>query len=144
MIHSSHKNLGFLLTRSASRWNELLMKELEDLEHEKMKPSHGAVLIPLFDLGELSITEIRSYSKLKKQTMTTYIRELIDLGLITREPYDGDKRKSLIRLTKKGVKLKSSSNIAVKNVNKKFSKIISTKELEVLREVLTKILKSLD
>lgn len=139
-VHSSTTNLGFLLTRTATLWNERLMVELANLGFEKMKPSHGSVLIPLFDFGEQTITSIMKFSKLKKQTMTTYIRELKELGMIEEKKNVYDKRSKLISLTQLGQELKVGSNQAVNMVNDYFDDQLNEQEFEILHSILAKLL----
>ena len=144
LIHGSSSNIGFLLTRAAGLWNEKLMKELTKLGFERTKPSHGSVLIPLFDQGEQSITSIMKFSKLKKQTMTTYIKELLKLDLITQRQDPSDRRMKLISLTKLGEELKIKSKTAVNQVNNEFKQIVRKENFKTLHNILSLIIDSLD
>ena len=144
LVHGSSSNIGFLLTRTASLWNEMLMKELTKLGFSQTKPSHGSVLIPIFDKGEQSITDIMKFSKLKKQTMTTYVRELLKLKLISQRQDPSDGRSKLLSLTNLGEELRVKSIAAVNQVNNEFMQLMKKEKFEDLQNILSSILDSID
>lgn len=100
-------NLGYLLARASRQWNEILyeMFHREGVMH--MRPSHGAVLVPLYEEDDLRLGELAMRSGLSKQTMTTLIRKVEKNGLVTRRPDPEDGRAVKVLLTPKGRRLRT-------------------------------------
>lgn len=140
MKHGNKTNLGFLLNKSASLWDAELMRQFRKFGISDMKPSFGAVFIPLFDADGISAKDISVFSRLTKQTLSTYINQLEKLGYICRENNESDARFENIFLTAKGRKLQVIANKVVKNVNALFRSKISKSETESLTQILLKLI----
>ena len=138
MKHGSQENLGFLLTRVSSAWNQRLMELFRSHGFHDQKPSFGAIFIPLFDNDRLSVTEIAKFSKLTKQTTSIYIRELESLGYIKKKQDVIDKRSLKISLTPKGKKLRLIADKCVSQVNTEFRERLNVTELKHLLDILRK------
>lgn len=138
MKHGSRENLGYLLTRASSMWNQRLMELFRSEGFHDQKPSLGAIFIPLFDKDGLTITEIARFSKLTKQTTSIYVHELEKLGYIKKKQDLADKRKAKIFLTSHGRKLKAIADTLVIQVNSEFRKRLSALEFEQLLKILRK------
>jgi DNA-binding MarR family transcriptional regulator len=94
-------NVGFLLAKASSRWNELLRELFREAGYGDVRPSYGSVLLPLFETEPLRISEIASRSRLSKQTMTTMVRLCERDGLVERRPDPDDGRATHVVLTKR-------------------------------------------
>ena len=140
MKHGSEQNLGYLLTQASNIWNRRLMEIFRAKGYDDLKPSFGAVFIPLFDKDKQSITDIMNFSKLTKQTMSIYVGELGKKGYINTNQDNIDKRRIIVSLTTKGKKLKSVANRAVKQVNDEFRKQLNTLEFKHFLRALEKII----
>jgi DNA-binding MarR family transcriptional regulator len=92
-------DLGFLLAKAMQRWNELLEERFAAAGYGDVRPSSGAVLLPLFEEDGLRIGELARQARLSKQTMTEMVRRLERDGLVERRPDRSDGRASLIFLT---------------------------------------------
>jgi DNA-binding MarR family transcriptional regulator len=141
MKHGSRLNLGFLLNRAAALWDRRLMEQFKEKGVLDMKPSFGSVFIPLFDKDGISAKEMAEFSKLTKQTLSTYIKELEARKYISRRKDKNDGRFEKIFLTKKGKKLQRAANEAVKKVNLHFQSKISKKKTDELLKILESITK---
>jgi DNA-binding MarR family transcriptional regulator len=94
-------NLGFLLAKASQRWNELLYERFVAAGYADVRPSYGAILVPLFEEEPLRMGELARRSRLAKQTMTTMVRLLERDGLVRRGPDPDDGRASLVALTRR-------------------------------------------
>lgn len=99
MSQATTGNLGFLLAKASSRWNELLHEAFRDAGYGEIRPSYGSVLLPLFETEPLRIGEIAARSRLSKQTMTTMVRLCERDGLVERRPDPDDGRATQVVLT---------------------------------------------
>lgn len=84
-------NLGFLIAKAMHRWNEMLWDGFKGMGFERVRPSYGSVLVPLFEQDGLRLGELARRSRLTKQTMTTMVRAVQSAGLVTQraDPEDG-------------------------------------------------------
>lgn len=140
MKHGSAQNLGYLLIQASNIWNRRLMEIFRAKGYADLKPSFGAVFIPLFDKDKQSITDIMDFSKLTKQTVSIYVGELRKKRYISTRQDHIDKRRVLVSLTTKGKKLKSVANSAVKQVNDEFRKHLNILEFKHFLQALEKII----
>jgi DNA-binding MarR family transcriptional regulator len=94
-------DLGFLLAQATHRWNELLRERFAAAGWAEVRPSYGAILVPLFEEDGLRMGELALRARLSKQTMTTMVRLLEREGLVRRERDPTDGRASRVVLTAK-------------------------------------------
>jgi MarR family transcriptional regulator, organic hydroperoxide resistance regulator len=94
-------NLGFLLAKATQKWNELLRERFRDAGFPEVRPSYGAILVPLLEEDGLRIGELAKRARLSKQNMTTMIRLLEKEDLVIRRPDPQDARAWRVHLTKK-------------------------------------------
>jgi len=80
----TRRSFGFYLTRAAQRWRAMLYERFCAAGYPEMRPTYGAVLVPLFEEDGLRLGALARRSGLSKQTMTTLIRQIEDIGMIER------------------------------------------------------------
>jgi DNA-binding MarR family transcriptional regulator len=102
----SRNNVGWLLAKASQRWNELLEEGFQAAGFPEVRPSHGSVLVPLFEDDELRMGELARRSGLSKQAMTTLVRSVEEAGLVTRARDSSDGRAYRISLTPRGQALR--------------------------------------
>jgi DNA-binding MarR family transcriptional regulator len=114
---------------------EHFLKTQYDLLH-----SHVDVLASLyFDGNSLSPTELYDATVFSSGGMTKVLKKLEERNLIKREASSNDKRSMLISLTKEGKELIENCMVEVaKQKEEKFS-ILTQKEKEDLKNILSKI-----
>jgi DNA-binding MarR family transcriptional regulator len=95
----TRSNLGFLLAKASQRWNELLYAGFCNEGFGHVRPSFGAILIPLFEEDGLRLGELARRAKLSKQTMTTMVRLVENAGLVTRRSDPEDSRATRVYLS---------------------------------------------
>lgn len=91
MTELTRNNIGFLLAKASQRWNELLYAGFCEEGFPQVRPSFGAILVPLFEEDGLRLGELARRARLSKQTMTTMIRLVEKAKLVTTrtDPEDG-------------------------------------------------------
>lgn len=109
-------NLGFLLAKATQRWNELLYERFCAAGFPEVRPSYGAILVPLFEEDGLRIGELAKRARLSKQTMTTMIRLLEKEDLTVRRPDLEDARASRIFLTAKAQRFRPVAEAALDEI----------------------------
>lgn len=92
-------DLGYLLRRASLRWDEMLAVRCREYGFPEVRPSFGAVLLPLFHEDGLRLGEIAHRSRLSKQTMTVVARQAEKAGLVVRERDPSDHRAYRLSLT---------------------------------------------
>lgn len=66
-------------------------------------PSAGTRVLSIIDeLGPLGITALAQVDRCSQPTMTGQVRQLVELGWVTKEPHPDDARSSLVDLTSDG------------------------------------------
>lgn len=96
---------GYLLNKAARRWNAMLLALLRQAGVDDIRPSFGAILVPLFEEDGLRLGELARRGGLTKQTLTTLIRRVEAAGYVERRPDPEDGRAARLHLTRKARKL---------------------------------------
>ena len=96
-------NLGFLLAKASSRWNQLLAAAFNERGFPEVRPSYGSILLPLFERDGLRIGDLTAAARQPKQTTTTLIRQLERDGLVYRMRDADDARSWRVYLTSRGL-----------------------------------------
>jgi DNA-binding MarR family transcriptional regulator len=99
--HLHRDNLGFLLAKASQHWNELLAARFAEAGFAHIRPSYGALLVPLFEEDGLRIGELAKRSRLSKQTMTTMVRLLERERLVRLRSDPEDARATRVFLTER-------------------------------------------
>jgi len=95
----TRNNFGFLLAKASQRWNELLYAGFCEEGYPQVRPSFGAILVPLYEEDGLRLGELAKRARLSKQTMTTMIRLVAKAKLVTTRPDPEDGRATCVFLT---------------------------------------------
>lgn len=129
-------NIGFLLAKAAQRWNERLYEKFSAAGYPEVRPSYGALLVPLYEEDGLRIGELGTRARLSKQSMTTMIRLLEKAELIEKRPDPKDARAFRIYLTSKANKFRPIAEAALNELELKASEIEDKPALEAVRQWL--------
>ena len=120
--------------------NKLIIEELKNHNLEGLVPSHGDILILLYQ-NEYGVTmnKITSSINKDKSTVTALVNKLVKMELIEKFKNENDSRSTMVRLTKKGLDTKSS----VDKISEKLLGIsyegFSENEKEIVCSLLAKI-----
>ena len=94
------------LSRTLALANRYLMLRLDKTGLEGLAPSHGDILVELFDGGEVSMSEISRRIARDPSTVTALVKKLVSTGLAETRKGDSDRRTTTVRLTEQGRALK--------------------------------------
>ncbi len=87
--------------------NKLIVKELKKHDLEGLAPSHGDILILLYQNEEgVPMNKITSSINKDKSTVTTLVNKLEKMELIEKFKHESDSRSTMVKLTQKGVDTK--------------------------------------
>ncbi|PHR69293.1 MAG: MarR family transcriptional regulator [Arcobacter sp.] len=96
-----------IVAKIHSKANQLIIKELKDNNLKGLVPSHGDILIKLYDnVNGLNMKEISVSINKDKSTVTSLVNKLEKLELVKRVKSAIDSRSTLIKLTTKGLDTK--------------------------------------
>jgi DNA-binding MarR family transcriptional regulator len=135
----TRENLGWLLAKASQRWNDDLGDAFRDAGFPDVRPSYGAVLVPLFEQDDLRIGELAARSGLSKQAMTTLVRSVEEAGLVSRTRDSNDGRAFRISLTPRGEQLRPVAEQVLADLATRVRERLSESELETLKTSLRKV-----
>ena len=98
----TNDDLGYLLANVSRRFNGRLVARFAEAGHPDVRASYGAVLMPLFQHGDLRIGDLAARAGLSKQSLTGLVRECEAAGLVERRRDPEDGRAFRVRLTRGG------------------------------------------
>ncbi len=124
------RDVGYLLNKAARRWNTLFVEALKDRGVTDIRPSFGAVLVPLFREDGLRPGELAERGGLSKQTVTSLVKRLEDLGYVERRADPEDGRAMRITLTDSGHRMKQAVRESVEEVEAKIADLVDEKDFE--------------
>ncbi len=124
------RDVGYLLNKAARRWNTMFVDALKDRGITDVRPSFGAVLVPLFREDGLRLGELADRGGLSKQTVTSLVKRLEDLGYVERRADPEDGRAMRISLTDRGHRMKQAVRESVEEVEKKIADLVDPKDFE--------------
>jgi DNA-binding MarR family transcriptional regulator len=124
------RDVGYLLNKAARRWNTMFVEALSDRGITDVRPSFGAVLVPLFREDGLRLGELAERGGLSKQTVTSLVKRLEDLGYVERRADPEDGRAMRISLTDRGHRMKQAVRESVDEVEAKIAKLVDAQEFE--------------
>ena len=135
----SRDNLGWLLAKARQRWNDGLEHGFRAAGFPEVRPSHGSVLVPLFEENELRMGELARRSGLSKQAMTSLVRSVEQAGLVARVRDPGDGRAYRVSLTARGEALRPVAEGVLGELDARARARLSDAELEALLTSLRKV-----
>lgn len=124
--------------------NELIMRELEKHGIKGIVPSHGDILVRLFRRDSIPMSELAIAINKKKNTVTTLVDKLVNLGYVEKSADSDDSRVTLVRLTSKGNSLQKSFDKVSAVLLETVYDGITEKEKDIVLNVLSKMKKNLD
>lgn len=130
-----------LISKIHEKGNRFIIEELKNNGAEGLVPSHGDILVCLYKNGKMTMKDIANCIHRTKPTVTVLVNKLEKLGYLKREASDEDSRSTNIVLTQKGEDFQATFEKISKNLNEMLYKNLSDKEIEILEELLKKIIK---
>lgn len=119
--------------------NAFIVHELEKAGVKGIVPSHGSILIALYqNKGPMTMKEIAEKIRRTQPTVTVLVDKLVEHGYVTREKSAEDARTSYVRLTKNGEGFKKLFFDISENMNKRMHSGLSETEEDQLVSLLEK------
>lgn len=120
--------------------NKLIIKELKENGLEGLAPSHGSILVLLYDKKKaIPMNQITQTINKEKSTVTALINKLEKMELIEKFKHETDSRSTLIKITKKGQETKPIFDRISRNLIDQTYIGISETEKYLITDVLKKI-----
>lgn len=126
--------------------NKLIVEELKKHNLEGLAPSHGDILVHLYEHEDgVPMNKITASINKDKSTVTALVNKLEKLELLKKFKNESDSRSTMVKLTKKGLDTKP---IVMENISKKLLDItyenFTKKEKELVCNLLEKIKDNFD
>ncbi|MEH7086487.1 MarR family transcriptional regulator, partial [Neobacillus drentensis] len=121
--------------------NNLILSELNKYGVDGIAPSHGDILVCLFEKNSLSVKELAEKIHRTQPTVTVLIDKLQKLGFVERKKSKEDSRITLINLTEKGTQLEPIFREISEKLNTVIYGDLTTSEKVQLEHLLEKVLK---
>jgi DNA-binding MarR family transcriptional regulator len=121
--------------------NNLILSELNKHGVKSIAPSHGDILVCLYEKNGLSVKELAEMIHRTQPTVTVLIDKLQKLGFVERIKSKEDSRVTLINLTQQGIRLEPIFREISEKLNTVIYDGLTNTEKEMLEHLLEKILK---
>ena len=102
----------------------------------EVRPSYGAILVPLFEEDGLRMGELARRARLSKQTMTTMVRLLEREGLVRRERDPADGRAARVLLTAKAHRFEPVAEDTLAELGERARRRLGERRLAALKRDL--------
>lgn len=133
-----------LIANIHNQANKLIIEELKNKNLEGLAPSHGDILILLYNNEDgILMNKIASTIHKDKSTVTALVNKLEKLGFVEKFKSDFDSRSTIVKISKKGLELKPIffENISRKLLDTSYNNF-TQEEKNTLFKLLEKVLKN--
>lgn len=129
-----------IISKIRDELHRLIVFELEQHGVEGIVPSHGDILVFLYQKNGLSVKELAEKIHRKQPTVTVLVDKLARLGYVERVKSQHDSRITLIYLTEKGRELEPLFHRISATVNAAVYDGFTEEQQEQLEQMLAVIL----
>lgn len=131
------------LCYSISKTGVLFRAILErSLDQYKLVPQQAGILHVLAGYGEYNQNLLGHEMSIDKASIVKFVDGLERLGLVKRKTDASDRRSKIVTLTPKGKKVQKEVSGLHRELEKKIMKDFSDKEVEILRDLMPRVLQS--
>jgi len=139
------KYIVYFISRTKDKMLHFIEKQLQKNGLDDLIPSHGNILTALYENHDkLTMKQIAKTIGKDKSTITPLVNKLMDLGYITREKNQMDKRVTYIMLTEKGKQMQTKFSGISNEVYRTAYKGFSVEEQKVFLRLLKKLNNNFD
>jgi DNA-binding MarR family transcriptional regulator len=121
--------------------NDLILSELRKYGIEGIAPSHGDILVQLYEKNGVPIKELVEKIQRTQPTVTVLVDKLEKIGYVSRIKSKEDSRVTLIHLTEKGKQLEPIFRDISDKINHAIYGDLTITEKQQLENLLERILK---
>lgn len=129
-----------LISKIHEKGNKFIIQELNSIGVTDLAPSHGDILVMLYQYNKLTMKDIAEKIHRTKPTVTILVNKLEKLGFVKREKSSEDSRITYIMLTSKSEDFKPIFEKISKDLNKMLFKNLTNNEVQLLDELLEKMI----
>ncbi|WP_411346265.1 MarR family transcriptional regulator [Paenibacillus sp. WLX1005] len=129
-----------MISKIRDELHRLIISELEQHGVEGIVPSHGDILVFLYQKNGLSVKELAQKIHRKQPTVTVLVDKLARLGYVQRVKSEEDSRITLIHLTDQGRELEPLFHQISATVNAAVYDGFTAQQQEQLEQMLGVIL----
>ena len=133
-----------LISRIREKANRFIVRELENHGIKGIVPSHGDILVILFQEEKCSMKELANRINRTKPTVTVLIEKLMEYGFVEREKSRTDSRVTYVKLTNKGKNLKPDFDDISKKIDALLYGDLNDGEPEIFERLLLQVNSKLD
>ena len=137
--NSFARQLYFETNRYSEFINEMYLDEHKKLGVGWMALTHGHILLSLYAIGEMTMTEITNQIRRKAPTTTILVKKLKKEGYVSSKISTDDNRISLIVLTEKGKEHCEKMEKFLSDFAEAGEKAVTVEEVETVTRILKKI-----
>ena len=138
----SQRQGGFLMAKIRQVGGRIFSKMLKDSGIE-INPAQGRIMFALWQQDGISINELAKRTQLGKSTLTSMLDRLEKEGFLKRVPSREDRRKILLKRTKKDRAMEAKYVEVSQQMTKLYYKGFSKSEIDRFENDLTRILNNL-
>ncbi len=138
----NQRQAGFLMAKIRQVSGRLFERTLKDYGIE-INSAQGRIMFALWQADGISINELAKKTQLKKSTLTSMLDRLENMGYIKRQRCKEDRRKILIKRTKKDKNLETKYVELSGEITKLFYKGFSKTQIDRFEKDLARILDNL-
>ena len=128
-----------LISKIHEKGNRFIIEELKKNGAEGLVPSHGDILVCLYEKDKMTMKDIADKINRTRPTVTVLVDKLEKSGYLKREISKEDSRYTYIVLTKQGKDFKPVFKKISENLNNMLYKNLSEQESDILENLLKKI-----
>lgn len=128
-----------LISKIHEKGNRFIIEELKKNGAVGLVPSHGDILVCLYQNDKMTMKEIAEKIHRTRPTVTVLVDKLEKLGYLKREISQNDNRYTYITLTKKGQDFKPVFEKISEDLNNMLYKNLSEEESDILENLLKKV-----
>lgn len=129
-----------LISKIHEKGNKFILQELNSNGITELVPSHGDILAMLYQHSKLTMKEIAEKIHRSKPTVTILVNKLEKFGFVKREKSSEDSRITYIMLTSKSKDFKPIFEKISNDLNKMLFKNLANNEVQLLGELLEKMI----
>jgi DNA-binding MarR family transcriptional regulator len=129
----------YLIDRIRGKANRFLIRELKRRGLGRLAPSHGDIMLALFQQRQLTMKRLAEIIDRDKSTVTALVGKLVELGYVEKRSDPMDSRIHLISLTRAGAALRGDFKDISKRLYRKVYRGLSDAERKALPALLVKL-----
>lgn len=132
-------NLANELSRTLSLSNRYLMLLVERSGLSGLSPSHGDILVELFEGEPVSMSELSRRIDRDPSTVTALVKKLVAMGLAQTVRCPDDRRSTMVTITDRAKGLQEDFNEVSKRLMTAWHEDIDDSDLEAAKRVLATV-----